>query len=58
MANTEISLGQLLDTASCHQEATLARSDKLFSLQCPGRGILIMLDFLIASSFLPSVPET
>ena len=24
----------------------------------PGGGILIMLDFLIASTFLPSVPET
>ena len=29
-------LGQLLDTASCHKEATEARSDELFSLQSPG----------------------
>ena len=50
MVNTEISLGQLLDTASCHQEATLARSDELFSLPVPGSLIRILLLMVITAA--------
>ena len=42
--------GQLLDTASCHQEATVARSDELFSLPVPGSLIRILLLMVITAA--------